>query len=82
MSTGAILLIVMTIVLMIDIAIAVYFRSLADRVESGETVSSSIDPSGARKTATLLLINAPIIWLIVALISLGVIPTGIDPVKF
>ncbi|HEX5257746.1 MAG TPA: hypothetical protein VFW35_03065 [Sphingomicrobium sp.] len=82
MSSGTILLLVISAVTLADMLFAMYFRSLADRVESGETVSRNIEPTRARKTATLILINAPIIWVIVALISFGVIPSGIDPVKF
>ena len=82
MSTAALILAVMSAVTVADMLFALYFRSLADRVESGETVSSKIDPASARKTANLLLINAPIIWLAVALFCFGVIPSAIDPIKF
>ena len=82
MSTGAILLGGITLVLVSDLLIALYYRSLADRVESGERVSSSIDPANARKVAGMLIVSAPLIWLIVALMSFGVIPAGIDPIKF
>jgi hypothetical protein len=82
MNSGAILLAVMTAVTVVDMAIAVYFRALADRVESGDAVSTTIDPSRTRKMVRLMLINAPIIWLIIALVSFGIIPSGIDPIKF
>ena len=82
MSTGAILLGGITLVLVSDLLIALYYRSLADRVESGERVSSCIDPANARKVAGMLIVSAPLIWLIVALMSFGVIPSGIDPIKF
>ena len=82
MSTGTILFGVITLVMITDVMIAVYFRSLADRVESGETVNNNIDPPKARKTATLLLVTMPIVWLVVTLISFGVIPSGIEPIKF
>ena len=82
MSSGAMLLIGISVVTLVDMLLAVHFRSLAERVESGEAASTSIDPPRARKTATLMLINGPIIWLIVVLVSFGVIPSGIDPVKF
>jgi hypothetical protein len=82
-TNGAILLGAITLVLIIDMLVALYFRSLADRVESGERVSTSIDPANARKTASLMLIAAPLMWLIVALIAFGVIPAGgIDPISF
>ena len=82
MTTGAILLGGITLVVVSDLLIALYYRSLADRVESGERVSNSIDPANARKVATMLIVSAPLIWLIVALMSFGVIPSGIDPIKF
>ena len=82
MSTGAIILAVISVVAVSDLLIGLYFRSLADRVESGETVSSSIDPANARRTATMLIIFAPVMWLVMALISFGVIPTGIDTIQF
>lgn len=82
MSTGAILFTVITLVLVSDTVIALYFRSLADRVESGETVSRNIDPPKARQFATLMLVTAPLMWLVVTLIAFGVIPTSIDPIKF
>ena len=82
MNTTAIILIAISFVVVTDILIALYFRSQADRAESGETISSSINPEGARKTANLLVISAPILWLIVVLICFGVIPAGLEPPKF
>ena len=82
MTTGALLLAGFTLVTIGDVAVAIYFRSLADRVENGETVSASIDPPNARRMANLLLVFAPLLWVIMALVSLGVIPSGIDPIKF
>lgn len=82
MSTGAILLGGITLIVVSDLLIALYYRSLADRVESGERVSSSIEPANARKVAGMLIVSAPLIWLVVALLSFGVIPSGIDPIKF
>ena len=83
MTKGAILLGAITLVLIVDMLVALYFRSLADGVESGERVSTSIDPANARKTASLMLIAAPLMWLVVALIAFGVIPAGgIDPISF
>jgi hypothetical protein len=76
------MLAVISVVALSDMLIALYYRSLADRVESGETITSSIEPTQARKIATLLLVGAPVMWLIVALISFGVIPSGVDPIKF
>jgi hypothetical protein len=82
-TNGGILLGAITLVLIADMLVALYFRSLADRVESGEAVSKNIDPANARKTASVMLIAAPLMWLIVALIAFGVIPAGgIDPIAF
>ena len=82
MSTGAFMLAFVSVVALSDMLLALYFRRLADRVESGERVSSSIDPANARKVSTALLVMAPPMWLIFALLSFGVIPSGIDPIKF
>lgn len=82
MSSGALMLIVISVVAVGDMLIAFYFRSLADRLEMGETISGSIDPAGARRMATTMLVGAPLMWLMIALISFGVIPSGIDPIKF
>ena len=82
MSTGAILFGVITLVTIVDILVALYFRSLAARVENGETVSSNINPENIGKIANMLLVSAPLIWLVVTLISFGVIPSGIDPIQF
>ncbi|HEV8407679.1 MAG TPA: hypothetical protein VGQ34_07055 [Sphingomicrobium sp.] len=81
-TTGAILLGGITLVFVSDLLIALYCRSLADRVEKGESVSKSIDPANVRKLATMLIVSAPLIWLIVALRSVGVIPSGMEPIKF
>jgi len=80
MSTGALLLGGVSLVALGDIAIALYFRSLADRVESGEVVRKDFDPANARRFATMLLVAAPLMWLVIALISFGVIPAGIDTI--
>ena len=82
MTTGTILLIAISIVVVTDLLIAIYFRNLAERTQSGERVSSNIDPDGARRLSTLMFLTAPVLWLVVALICFGVIPTGIDTVKF
>ena len=79
--TGAVLLGVISVVAVSDMLFALYFRGLADRVESGEAVSRSIDPEGARRTASIMLVAAPVMWLIMALISFGVIPSGIEPIR-
>jgi len=82
MSTGAMLLIGISVVAVGDFLVALYFRSLADKAEMGEKVPSNIDPAGARRMATMLMVGAPVMWFVVFLISYGVIPSGIDPIKF
>ena len=83
MGSGAIMLIAISLVVVTDSLIALYFRSLADRVEMGEKVSITIDPAGARKMSIAMLVMGPLIWIVFALISFGVIPAnGIQPIKF
>ena len=82
MTTGTILFIGITAVMVGDILVAFYFRRLADRAESGERVRVGFDPVGARRVAGMLLVFAPLIWLIMTLIAFGVVPSGIDPVQF
>ena len=83
MNTTAMLLIDISAVVVGDILVALYFRSLADKIESGETVAkTNIEPAAARRMSTLLIISAPVMWLIVVLICFGVIPSGLEPPKF
>jgi hypothetical protein len=82
MSTGTILFGVITLVTVTDIFVALYFRSVPARVENGETVPGGIDPDNAGKVGNAMLITAPLIWIVVTLICFGVIPSGIDPIKF
>lgn len=82
MVTGAVLLGVISVVAVSDMLIALYLRSLAERVDSGETISRNVDPERARRMASVLLLGAPVIWLVVVLISFGVVPSGIEPIRF
>ena len=82
MSTSAILLLTMSVVAISDIAFALYFRSVADRVESGEITREGFDPAGARRMATMLLIGAPLFWIVTVLICFNIIPAGLGPVQF
>jgi len=83
MGTGVLILAGITLVLGTDVFMAIYYRGLADRVESGETVRGrTADPDQMRMIARLLLISAPLIWLVTALFCFGVIPSTIDPIKF
>jgi hypothetical protein len=82
MSSGAIMLAVISVVALGDMLIGLHYRSLAERSESSEKVATGIDPIAARKLGTILILFAPLMWFIFALISFGVIPTGIDPIQF
>ena len=84
MSTGVIFLVVMTIVAMSDVFIALRYRQLADRADTGEGgTPSKIDPDNARRIATFMLIFSPLLFIGAVLISFGKIPVGgIDPIKF
>lgn len=82
MTNGTILFIVITLVTVSDIAIALFFRSRADRMDSGEITAEAGSADGMRKTATMLLVAAPLLWLAVTLFSFGIIPSGLDPVQF
>ena len=84
MSTGAQMLAWMTLALILDVLIGLWFRKAADRIERGETVPSfgAADAVQLRKTATILMWGMLPLWLVVALVAFGVIPTGIDTIKF
>ena len=84
MSTGAKMLALMTLAVILGMLNALYLRRLADRVERGETIpgASNVDPVQMRKSATLLFWGMLPVWIVIALVSFGVIPTGIDTIKF
>jgi len=82
MSTGAILFGVITLVTVADLMVALYLRGVAARAGNGEPVPGNIDPDNAGKFSTIFLVMAPLIWLAVTLVAFGVIPSGIDPIKF
>lgn len=82
MSTGAILFSVITFITILDIMTALYLRTLPGRVENGQAVPKNINPDQALMIGNIFLITAPLFWLVVTLISFGVIPTSIDPIKF
>ncbi|WP_341633235.1 hypothetical protein [Sphingomonas agri] len=65
--TGAVLLGVIFVVAVSDMLLALYFRSLA---------------KGARWTAPAMFVAAPVMSLAIVLIFSGVIPSGIEPVRF
>ena len=82
MSTGATMLIAFTGVVILDVLVALHFRRLAGRIERGEQVLAGGDPATLRQMANLLVWGVPPIWIVIALIAFGVIPAGIDTIKF
>jgi hypothetical protein len=82
MNSGAIFLAVLALVAVTDVLIAMRYRQLADRADSGEA-AGQLDPVQARRIATFMLVFAPIMFFGAVLISFGLIPVGgIDPIKF
>ena len=84
MTDGTIIFTAITLVTLTDIAIALFMRARADRMDNGGVADAAAvgNADGLRKTATLLLVSAPILWLVVTLFSFGIIPSGLDPVQF
>ena len=83
MTDGTIIFVVITLVTVTDIALALFMRARADRMDNGGVADAAADgnAAGLRKTATQLLVSAPILWLVVTLLSIGIIPSGLDPVQ-
>jgi hypothetical protein len=80
---GKLVLGIVTLMVIGDMLIAIKFRQLADRADSGEAaMPGKVDASGARMIATSLLIMGPLLWLAIALMCFGLIPSGIAPIKF
>jgi ABC-type Fe3+ transport system permease subunit len=84
MKNGAMLLAAMTLVAVTDVLMALRYRQLANRTDSGEAaMPGKVDAAGARTIATFLLIFAPVLFIGAVLVSLGVVPvSGIDPIQF
>ena len=85
--SGALLLGMISLVAITDILLALRFSAMANRAESemGAPPRSApaTDPEALRKVARLLLITAPIMWLVAALLSFGIVPVdAIIPIKF
>ena len=83
---GALLLGLVSLVCITDLMIAVYFLRMANRAESvigAPPETSGTNPAAARRFARVLFMATPGVWLIVALLSFGIIPVdGIIPIKF
>ena len=84
MTDGTIVFIAITLVTVTDIAIALFMRARADRMDNGGIADAGTvgNADGLRKVATMLLVSAPLLWLVMTLFSFGIIPSGLDPVQF
>lgn len=87
--SGALLLALVTGFLAIDYVIAAWFIARANRAASDIGAAPRIDSEGEvdnpetlRRTAHLLMLTAPILWLVVAALAFGYIAVdGIVPVR-
>jgi hypothetical protein len=83
---GALLLGVISVVCLGDIIIARWFMSLADNIDTdvgSAPQAGAKDPAAMGRAARVLFISAPVMWVVVALLSFGIIPVdGIVPIKF
>lgn len=84
--SGALLLGLISLVCVTDLMIAFYFLRMANRAESvvgAAPETGGTNPEAARRFARVLFMATPGMWLIVALLSFGIIPVdGIIPIKF
>ena len=81
MSTGWIILIVMSFVALTDAALALYLRHHADNLESGEALDTGEnDPAGLRRAAAVILVFSPLLFIGAVLVAFGKIDIGIDPI--
>jgi len=85
--SGAYFLGIMTLVLVVDLLVALRFLRMADRAESEVGVprkAGGIDPAAARRFARIMLVATPIMWLFCVAFSFGLFgSTGnIIPIKF
>jgi hypothetical protein len=84
--SGALLLGLISLICVTDLALAFYFLRHANRAESvvgAAPKAGAMDPAAARRFARVLFMATPGMWLVVALLSFGIIPVGgIIPIKF
>ena len=84
--SGALLLGLISLVCVTDLAIAFYFLRMANQADSmvgAAPQAGAVNPDAARRFARVLFMATPGMWLVVALLSFGVIPVGnIIPVTF
>jgi len=84
--SGALLLGLISLVCVTDLALAFYFLRMANQADSlvgAAPEASGTNPEAARRFARVLFMATPGMWLVVALLSFGIIPVGgIIPIKF
>lgn len=85
--SGVYFLGIVTLVLVVDMLVALRFLRIADRAQSEVGVPrkvGTLDPAAARRAARLMLIAAPIAWLFFVAFSFGLFgSTGnIIPIQF
>jgi hypothetical protein len=83
---GALLLGLVSLVCVTDLMLAFYFLRMANQAESvvgAAPESGGTNPAAARRFARVMFLATPMLWLIVALLSFGIVPVGgIIPIKF
>jgi len=84
--SGALLLGIISLVCVTDLMIAYYFLRMANRADSlvgAAPQTGAINPEAARRFARVLFMATPGMWLVVALLSFGIVPIGnIIPITF
>ncbi len=88
--SGTLLLALVSGVAAMDYLIAFWFIARANRAQSEVGAAPRLDsdgeannPEALRRIARLLMLTAPVAWLIVAALSFGILPVdGIVPIKF
>jgi len=84
--SGALLLGLISLVCVVDLTIAFYFLRMANQAESvvgAAPQAGAVNPDAARRFARVLFIATPALWLVIALLSFGIVPVGgIIPITF
>ena len=77
--SGALLLGLISLICVTDLALAFYFLRQANQADSlvgAAPEASGTNPEAARRFARVLFMATPGVWLVVALLSFGIIPVG------
>jgi len=84
--SGALLLGIISLVCVTDLMIAYYFLRMANRADSlvgAAPGTNGTNPEAAPRFARVLFMATPGMWLVVALLSFGIVPVGnIIPITF